>query len=67
MKRRVIVIVVLALVGATAYFLTRSPGQMVISGIVTTDQIIVGSEIQGRVQEVRVQEGDTVRRAICWR
>jgi len=62
MKRRVIVIVVLALVGATAYFLTRSPGQMVISGIVTTDQIIVGSEIQGRVQEVRVQEGDTVKK-----
>jgi HlyD family secretion protein len=47
--------------GAALYFaLTRAPRAFVITGIVTTDEIIVSPEIQGRLQNVLVREGDSV-------
>jgi multidrug resistance efflux pump len=62
MKRKALtlipVLVVLA-AGAT-YFLTRQPGEIVLTGIVTTDQVIVSAEIQGRLQRLLVKEGDSV-------
>ena len=62
MKRRIpIVILLLALVGVGAYFLTRQkPGEITLTGIVTTDEVSVSSEIQGRIQQLSVNQGDTV-------
>jgi HlyD family secretion protein len=62
MKRRIpILLLVLALVAIGIYYaVTRHPRQLVLTGIVTTDEVIVGSEIQGRLQELLVKEGDTV-------
>jgi RND family efflux transporter MFP subunit len=62
MKRRIpIVILLLALIGVGAYFLTRQkPGEIILTGIVTTDEVSVSSEIQGRIQELSVNQGDTV-------
>jgi RND family efflux transporter MFP subunit len=62
MKRRIpIVILLLALVGAGVYFLTRQkPGEIVLTGIVTTDEVSVSSEIQGRIQELSVNQGDII-------
>lgn len=62
MKRRIpIVIVLLALGGVGAYFLTRQkPGEITLTGIVTTDAVSVSSEIQGRIQQLLVKQGDTV-------
>ncbi len=61
MKRRIIIIALAVLVaGAAYYFLTRQPSSITLTGIVTTDEVIVSSEIQGRMQQLLVQQGDTV-------
>jgi HlyD family secretion protein len=62
MKKRIpIVILVLALIGGGIYYATtRAPGQIVLTGIVTTDEVIVSPEIQGRLQQLFVKEGDAV-------
>ena len=63
MKRRLIFLLIIAIAAATAcYFAARTPSQLVLTGIVTTDTVLVGSEIQGRILEVVVKEGDTVKR-----
>lgn len=62
MKRRIpLLILLLAAVGVGIYFATRpSPNEIVLTGIVTTDDVIVSPEIQGRIQALKVQQGDTV-------
>jgi multidrug resistance efflux pump len=63
MKRK-IRIVILALVvigGVIGFIVSNRAHDIVVTGIVTTDSVIVGSEITGRLQELRVKEGDTVK------
>jgi HlyD family secretion protein len=63
MKKRKILIVVLilaAVAGGIYFATTRRPGEIILTGIVTTDEVIVSSEIQGRLQQLFVREGDTV-------
>jgi HlyD family secretion protein len=58
-----IVLILLVLVAAATgiyYALTRPPREIILTGIVTTDEVIVGPEIQGRLQRLFVQEGDPV-------
>jgi HlyD family secretion protein len=61
-KRKIpIFIIVLAVVGGGIYYAsTRPPTQIILTGIVTTDEVIVGPEIQGRLQQLFVKEGDIV-------
>lgn len=61
-KVRLIIIALLLLGGGTYYVLKNRAHDIVITGIVTTDDVIVSSEIQGRLQELLVREGDTVKR-----
>ncbi len=63
MKRKMpILIVLLALLAGTTYFILRpSPSVIVLTGVVTTDEIIVSSEIQGRLQQLSVKQGDSVK------
>ena len=53
-------LVLAAVAGGAAYTLTRPPGAIVLTGIVTTDEVIVSPEIQGRLQQLLVSEGDAV-------
>ena len=53
-------LVLAAVAGGAAYTLTRPPGAIVLTGIVTTDAVIVSPEIQGRLQQLLVKEGDAV-------
>jgi HlyD family secretion protein len=64
MKRRapIVALAVLLLVGAIYYVIAHRATAVVITGIVTTDSVIVGSEIQGRVQQLKVKQGDIVKR-----
>lgn len=66
MKKRLIFIVILLLAAGVGYgayyFSTRDPSEIVLTGIVTTDEVIVSPEIQGRLEELRVKEGDCVTR-----
>src|ERR1700722_4608724 len=62
MKRKVIFSILLVAAIAIALYAVLRPGrgEVVLTGIVTTDEVIVGPEIQGRVQQLLVREGDTV-------
>jgi len=40
--------------------LNRQPGEITLTGVVTTDEVIVSSEIQGRIEQLTVNVGDTV-------
>jgi RND family efflux transporter MFP subunit len=57
------VILILGIVaGGIYYATTRQPGAIVLTGIVTTDEVIVSSQIMGRLQQLLVNEGDVVTR-----
>jgi multidrug resistance efflux pump len=62
MKRKFpLIIVIVIVVAAVVYFaLARRGREMVLTGIVTTDEVIASSEIQGRLEKLLVAQGDTV-------
>jgi HlyD family secretion protein len=62
MKRKLLMMVAIsaAVVAGLAFALTRQPLEIMLTGIVTTDQVIVSPEIQGRLQRLFVKEGDSV-------
>jgi HlyD family secretion protein len=56
-----LIIVMVVLLGALIYFAVARRGRaIVLTGVVTTDEVIVSSEIQGRLQQLLVREGDSV-------
>jgi HlyD family secretion protein len=62
MKKRIwIPILSLAVVGALVYWACLRPATAIsLTGIVTTDEVIVSAEISGRLQQLLVKEGDAV-------
>ena len=61
MKRKIPILLVLIAVGVGIYYFnSRPPNAIVLTGIVTTDEVIVSAEIQGRLQQLFVQQGDVV-------
>src|ERR1035438_8379776 len=66
MKKRwlLILLVVLALgTAAGLYYAIRSSWHvLLLTGMVTTDEVTVSSEIQGRLQQLLVNQGDTAQR-----
>jgi HlyD family secretion protein len=61
--RRLLPLLVLAAVGAGIYFyVNRQPSALVLTGVVTTNDVVVGPQIGGRIDDLRVQEGDLVKR-----
>ena len=64
MKRRIIlsVLILAAVAGSAAYYrVTTRPRSLVLTGIVTTNDVIVSSQIQGQISKLLVKEGDTVK------
>lgn len=63
MKRKLaILILVVAAVASGLYCAqTRRPRALLLTGTVTTDGVIVSSEIQGRLEQLLVKEGDAVK------
>ena len=64
MKTRLkLIILVLVLAAAVVYFWTsRRTHSLTLTGIVTTDDVQVSSQIQGRLQKLLVRQGDTVKK-----
>jgi len=65
MSRTAIRLVLLAVVaaGVGAYFyLHRAPAALVLTGIVTTDDVIVSPQIGGQIEQLLVKEGDAVKK-----
>jgi RND family efflux transporter MFP subunit len=62
MKKKIFVsiLILAAIAGCIYYALARTPAKIILTGIVTTDEVIVSPEIQGRLQKLLVQEGDAV-------
>ena len=64
MKRKIIlpILVVLAVFGGVVYYkaVTR-PQPVILTGIVTTNDVVASSQIQGRLAQVLVKEGDVVK------
>jgi len=64
MKKRLLallVVLAIAAVGWAAYVRSR-PSTLVLTGIVTTNDVIVSPQIGGQIAELNVKEGDTVRK-----
>ena len=62
LRRIILILLVLAAAGVIYYLVTRRPNQIVLTGIVTTDEVIVSPEIQGRIEHLYVDQGDPVTR-----
>jgi HlyD family secretion protein len=64
-RRRIVIALVLvgALLAAGAYYVVASrPAVLVLTGIVTTDDVVVSPQIPGQIGQLLVKEGDPVRR-----
>jgi HlyD family secretion protein len=63
LRRILFLVVILGAIGAWIYYSqTRPRGEMVLTGIVTTDEVIVSSQVQGRLQELYIKQGDWVKK-----
>jgi HlyD family secretion protein len=63
MKRRGLVLgVALVLVASAAWYYTHRAGEatLVLTGIVTTDDLVVSAQVGGQIAELAVKEGDAV-------
>jgi HlyD family secretion protein len=62
MKRLLPLLLLLAAGGAGYWYTSRPPSSLVLTGIVTTNEIVVSPQIQGRLSQLLVAEGETVSR-----
>lgn len=64
MKRKLLLILLIAAAaGAALYYVYgRPPATLALTGIVTTDDVEVSSQVQGEIQRLLVKEGDPVHR-----
>ena len=64
MKRKLpILLLIAAAAGAALYYVYgRQPTALALTGIVTTDDVEVSSQVQGEIQQLLVKEGDPVHR-----
>jgi HlyD family secretion protein len=59
--RRLLVLLLVAAGGTAVYlYLSREPSSLVLTGIVTTNDVIVSPQIAGQIAQLLVQEGDEV-------
>jgi HlyD family secretion protein len=61
MKRALIIILLIATVGGVVYWDTQlRSSEIVLTGMVTTDEVILSSRVMGALEELKVREGDKV-------
>ena len=62
-KRILLVLILAAVAVGVVYYLTqKGPDSTMLTGVVTTDEVVASSQIAGRLESLRVKEGDTVKR-----
>ena len=62
-KRLLPLLVLAALAGGGYYWYNHLPaGPLILTGIVTTNDVVVSSQVAGQIAELKVAEGDTVTR-----
>ncbi|HEX3704436.1 MAG TPA: HlyD family efflux transporter periplasmic adaptor subunit [Vicinamibacterales bacterium] len=62
MKKALPLLLLAAVAGGVYYYLTRDPAALVLTGIVTTNDVVVSPQISGQIGRLLVNEGDTVAR-----
>ena len=62
MKKLLPLVVVAAIAGAVYYVYYRAPSELVLTGIVTTHEVVVGPQIGGQVRQLLVSEGEVVKK-----
>ena len=64
MRRRLLTIVVLvaAAAGGAYAYMNRRPPALVLTGIVTTDDVVVSPQIAGQIAQLLVKEGEAVKK-----
>src|SRR5712691_2233274 len=61
--RPLLILLVLAgLIYGAYYYMGRPPTELVLTGIVTTNDVVVSPQIAGQIRELRVVEGDAVKK-----
>lgn len=61
-RRRIVLGLLAVGIGAGVYFSQRQPDQLVLTGMVTTDDVVVSPQISGQLSRLLVKEGDRVER-----
>jgi HlyD family secretion protein len=62
MRRRLPILLLLAAAGGAGYYYyNRPPATLVLTGIVTTNDVVVSPQVAGQIARLQVNEGDTVK------
>jgi HlyD family secretion protein len=62
LRRLLVLIVVVGGVSAAVWYYNRPPTSLVLTGIVTTHEVVVSPQIGGRLEKLLVDEGQTVHK-----
>src|SRR6058998_1861274 len=62
MKRLILLLIVAGGALGAYYSMRRPPGPLVLTGIVTTEDVMVGPQVGGQISQLLVKEGDPVGR-----
>jgi HlyD family secretion protein len=64
MRRRLVVLLLIVAAGSAAVYAywNRRPGALVLTGIVTTNDVVVSPQVAGQIRQLLVAEGDAVKK-----
>ncbi|HEY6292721.1 MAG TPA: efflux RND transporter periplasmic adaptor subunit [Terriglobia bacterium] len=63
MRKLLVLVLITAAVGAALYYLYGRPlSSLALTGIVTTDDVILSSQVEGQIEQMLVKEGDPVKK-----
>ena len=60
--RLFVLLLVAAAIGGAYWYSRQTPATLTLTGVVTTNEIVASSQIAGRIGELRVVEGDSVKK-----
>jgi multidrug resistance efflux pump len=62
MKRLILLLIIVGGVAGVYYSMHQPPGPLILTGIVTTENVIVGPQVGGQIGQLLVKEGDPVQK-----